>query len=241
MPLADAWTGSCSSTPHPDSKRCSINFLPGALPTKLTLHPSPGNCAWNVHTERSAKFPEGRIHYLERYSMNTDYQAQLEEIVSMLQEDSSIGLDLNHKADQYRREKNWEKAEEYADRSIQLCQDIKDKHAAGFGLLRKGIIYHAQGRLQDAIRLYQASLEAFVNDRHNKAVVYFALGIAYHELSNWRETLKNYRVSMRISHGLDDLLYSMVEKRWRQAVELSGGGVKGVGEEVEVVEEKDKE
>lgn len=117
---------------------------------------------------------------------------------------------LNHLADQFRREQQMVQAERSAMDCIGVARGLEDHKCEGIGCLSLGLVYHAKGLFEPAVRKYEEArhslhLEA---DVHGESLSLIALGLAHHDhcladsAATWPSVFVYFRQGIDLMHRL---------------------------------------
>jgi hypothetical protein len=154
------------------------------------------------------------------------HQADSTYILEKLDLTDSIGLELNLKARDHLQRQHWDKALEFARRSLDLCRlrtDIRYLRSAGIAQVHLAAVLHARGSdadLKEAARLYEHSTAFFAHDRRNRSVALLGKAITRQGLGEWGAAIEAFQESLDIlKGGLNRELEQETRDRLRKTIE----------------------
>ncbi|MDJ1183383.1 tetratricopeptide repeat protein [Roseofilum casamattae] len=100
----------------------------------------------------------------------------------------------------------YQKAIDYHQQSLQICEEIGDLSGIAASLNNLGSAYDSLGEYQKAIDYYQQSLDIFreIGDRSGIAASFNNLGSAYDSLGEYQEAIDYYQQSLQIQQEIGD-------------------------------------
>jgi tetratricopeptide (TPR) repeat protein len=106
----------------------------------------------------------------------------------------------------YQDKGEWDKAIDYYQRSLAICEKVGDEHGMASTFNNLGEVYRVKGEWEKAIEYYQRSLEIKekVGDEHGMATTFNNLGAVYQDKGEWDKAIEYYQRSLEINEKVGD-------------------------------------
>jgi tetratricopeptide (TPR) repeat protein len=106
----------------------------------------------------------------------------------------------------YQDKGEWDKAIDYYQRSLAICEKVGDEHGMASTFNNLGEVYRVKGEWEKAIEYYQRSLEIKekVGDEHGMATTLNNLGLVYDDKGEWDKAIEYYQRSLEIKEKVGD-------------------------------------
>jgi tetratricopeptide (TPR) repeat protein len=106
----------------------------------------------------------------------------------------------------YRVKGEWDKAIEYFERDLVICEKVGDEHGMAPTFNNLGLVYKDKGKWDKAIDYYQRSLaiKEKVGDEHGMAATFNNLGLVYKDKGEWDKAIDYYQRSLEILEKVGD-------------------------------------
>lgn len=150
---------------------------------------------------------KGTAHYYESdYSKSIMTHMEAEVIADSVNDDMGRAKVYNNIAISYLRIENWEEAEKYLNRSIELCKKLDVKRGLAYNLGNLGIVYKNTNQYEKAITAYKEAVEIArqLDDKYAVARNMGNIGTLYEQLYNLDLALRYYEESYDLAKTLND-------------------------------------
>ena len=135
------------------------------------------------------------------------YEELLQKWRPVSQENNSeIAWALTHLGNAYDSLKQYEKAIDCHNNSLEIFKEIKEQNGEASALTHIAQAYNSLGESQRAIEYFRETLKTFqeIGERHNEAVVLGSLGSAYKSLKEYQKGIDYYQQSLAITREISD-------------------------------------
>jgi tetratricopeptide (TPR) repeat protein len=135
----------------------------------------------------------------------------------------------------YKAMGKWDKAIEYYQRSLALCEKVGNERGMATTFNNLGTAYRDRRKWDQAVEYYQRSLTIYrkVGDEHGTAITLSSLGMMYQHKGEWDKAIEYYQRSLAIYEKVGDEVNAVTTMR---NIALLYEGMERYGDAVELLE-----